>query len=96
MGRLNRGYAIAFLLVLIAAYLGMRWTYQRAAPYFQAKAQEFATYTIDDWIVFFRVEDLVGEPDITPVPAHQYPFTITPRPTETPAATPQPTPPPES
>ncbi|HID35702.1 MAG TPA: hypothetical protein EYP25_14255 [Anaerolineae bacterium] len=81
MRRFNRGYAIIFLLVLIAAYFGMRWTYQRAEPYFQAKAEEVTSYTIDDWIAFFRVDEWFGEPDITPVPADQYPFTITPRPT---------------
>jgi len=96
MRRFNRGYAIAFLLVLIAAYVGLRWTYQRAEPYFQARAQEFARYTVDDWIAFFRVDDWFGEPDITPVPADQYPFTITPRPSVTPATTPAATPAPGS
>ncbi len=85
MRKFNRGYALAFLLVLLAALWGIHWTYQRAAPYFQAKTQEMATYTIDDWITFFHLDDMLGEPDITPVPADQYPFTITPHSTpETP------------
>ena len=87
MRKFNRGYALFFLLVLIAAYFGTRWTYRRAAPYFSARAQEFASYTLDDWITFFKLDEALGEPDITPVPADQYPFTITPRPSATPAIT---------
>lgn len=91
MRRFNRGYALFFLLVLIAAYLGVRWTYQRAQPYFAERAATFATYTLDDWITFFKLDETLGEPDITPVPADQYPFTITPHPSATPtiSATPQ-------
>jgi len=88
MRRFNRGYAVVFLLLLLAALLGTRWAYQRVEPYFQAKAQEFASYSVDDWITFFRVDDWFGEPDITPVPAGQYPFTITPRPKTTVTPTP--------
>ncbi len=90
MRKFNRGYAFFFLLVLIAAYFGMRWTYQRAEPYFSARAEEFASYTLDDWLTFFKLDEALGEPDITPVPADQYPFTITPPPSPSPAATPSP------
>ena len=96
MRRFNRGYALLFTLVLIAALLGMHWTYQRAAPYFAMKTKAFATYTIDDWIGFFRLDELLGEPDITPVPADQYPFTITPTSNENPTPTTTPMPPSES
>jgi hypothetical protein len=87
MRKFNRGYALFFLLVLIAAYFGMRWTYQRAEPYFSAKAAEFASYDLDDWLTFFKLDETLGEPDFTPVPADQYPFTITPRSTGTPTTT---------
>ena len=80
MRKFNRGYALLFLLVLIAAYLGMRETHQRLEPYFVARAEDFSRYTLDDWIAFFRLDEALGEPDITPVPADQYPFTVTPRP----------------
>ena len=91
MRKFNRGYALFFLLVLIAAYLGVRWTYQRVEPYFSARAETFASYTLDDWITFFKLDEALGEPDITPVPADQYPFTITPHPSGAPAvvATPE-------
>ena len=88
MRRFNPGYTLAFLLVLLAAYLGWRWTYPRAEAYFQNRMHTFATYTVDDWIAFFHVDEWFGEPDITPVPAGQYPFTITPHPTTT--TTPEP------
>ncbi len=88
MRKFNRGYAIFFLLVLIAAYLGMRWTYQRVEPYFMAKAETFASYTLDDWLAFLKLDEALGEPDVTPVPADQYPFTITPHPHPTPTPTP--------
>jgi len=87
MRKFNRGYALFFLLVLIAAYLGARWTHQRVEPYVSARAETFASYTLDDWITFFRLDEALGEPDITPVPADQYPFTITPRLSGTPAVT---------
>ena len=87
MRKFNRGYALFFLLVLIAAYFGMRWTYQRAEPYFSAKAAEFSSYDLDDWLTFFKLDETLGEPDFTPVPADQYPFTITPRSTGTPTTT---------
>jgi hypothetical protein len=87
MRKFNRGYALFFLLVLIAAYFGMRWTYQRAEPYFSSKAAEFASYDLDDWLTFFKLDETLGEPDFTPVPADQYPFTITPRSTGTPTTT---------
>jgi hypothetical protein len=87
MRKFNRGYALFFLLVLIAAYFGAKWTYQRAEPYFSAQAAEFSSYTLDDWITFFKLDEALGEPDITPVPADQYPFTITPHPSGTPAVT---------
>jgi len=90
MRKFNRGYALFFLLVLIAAYLGTRWTRQRVEPYFAARAEEFASYTLDDWLTFFRLDEALGEPAITPVPADQYPFTITPHPTGTPSVTPVP------
>ncbi len=87
MRKFNRGYALFFLFVLIAAYLGVRWTYQRVEPYFSAQAETFASYTLDDWITFFKLDEALGEPDITPVPADQYPFTITPHPSGAPAVT---------
>lgn len=89
MRRFNRGYAIIFLLVLIAALLGVRYSYQYAAPYFSEKAESVSTYTMDDWISFFHLDETLGEPDVTPVPADQYPFTITPHPTPTATATPE-------
>jgi len=91
MRKFNRGYAIFFLLVLLAAYLGMRWTYPRVEPYFAAKSSEIAHYTIDDWLSVFGLDDTLGDTDITPVPADQYPFTITPPPSVTPAPTSTPT-----
>lgn len=96
MRHFNRGYALVFTLVLIAALLGMRWTYQLAAPYVATKTEKMATYTIDDWISFFKLDDMLGEPDITPVPADQYPFTITPQPTKIQTPKPTLTPSPES
>ena len=90
MRKFNRGYAIIFLLVLIAAFFGVKWTYQRVEPYFITKAETLASYTLDDWITFLKLDEALGEPDITPVPADQYPFTITPHPTATPASTPGP------
>ncbi len=90
MRKFNRGYAFFFLLVLIAAYLGMRWTYQRVEPYFTARAEEFAGYTLDDWLTFFKLDESLGDPDITPVPADQYPFTVTPHPASAPGVTPTP------
>jgi len=80
MRRFNRGYAIFFLLVLIAALLGVRYSYQRAAPYFSEKAETFSAYTLDDWIALLHLDETLGEPAITPVPADQYPFTLTPPP----------------
>ena len=92
MRKFNRGYAIFFLLVLVAAYFGMRWTYQRVEPYFTARAEEFASYKLDDWLTFFKLDETLGEPDITPVSADQYPFTITPRASGTPTTTVTPAP----
>jgi len=59
-------------------------------PYFSARAEEFANYTLDDWLTFFKLDEALGEPDITPVPADQYPFTITPHPTPASTSTPAP------
>ena len=85
MRKFNRGYAIFFLLVLIAAYAGARWSYQRAQPWLTARTGAFAEYTLDDWLTFLHLDDALGEPDVKPVPADQYPFTITPPPTAAPA-----------
>jgi len=86
MRKFNRGYAIFFLLILLAAWLGARYSYQRAQPYFQTQAQTFSAYSLDDWITFFKLDDTLGDPLITPVPADQYPFPLTPAPTATPEA----------
>jgi len=88
MRKFNRGYAIVFLLVLIAAYLGMRWTYPRVEPYFARKSAELASFTVDDWLTLLGLDETLGGPDVTPVPADQYPFTITPPPTPTSTSTP--------
>ena len=86
MRKFNRGYAIFFLLVLLAAWLGARYSYQRAQPYFEERAQTFSTYSLDDWISTFKLDETLGDPLITPVPADQYPFPLTPGPTSTPEA----------
>jgi hypothetical protein len=86
MRKFNRGYALFFLLILLAAWLGARWSYQRVQPYFDAQAATFSSYSLDEWLSFFKLDEALGDPQITPVPADQYPFPLTPEAAATPEA----------
>lgn len=80
MQRYNRGAALAFVIILIVIALAIAGVYRRVEGRYQARAQELASYSLDDWINLLNLDDLVGEPPITPLPADQMPIRATPTP----------------
>ena len=80
MRHFNRGYALAFLLIIIVAVLAIRWTHGQVEGRYQAEFNEIAEYTLDDWLEVLRLEELLGDPPVTPLPADQIPFLDTPTP----------------
>jgi hypothetical protein len=85
MRRFHPGYTLAFLLVLLAALLGTRWFHQRLEGRYQERLSAVAAYTVDDWIRVLRLEELLGEPVVTPIPFAER---LTPTSTVTPTPTP--------
>jgi hypothetical protein len=84
MRRFHPGYTLAFLLVLLAALLGTRWFHQRLEGRYQERLRVVTEYTIDDWIRVLRLEELLGEPVVTPIPLDAL---LAPTPTTTPTPT---------
>ncbi len=84
MRRFHPGYTLAFLIVLLVALFGARWFHQRLEGRYQERLSAVATYTVDDWIRVLRLEELLGEPVVTPVPLDAW---LTPTPGVTPTPT---------
>ena len=80
MRRFNRGSALIFLFILLVALLAVRWTHQQVEGRYQAELARLAVYTIDDWLAVFRLEELLGDPPVTPIPLDQLLQTPTPTP----------------
>lgn len=80
MRRFNRGYALIFLLILLVALLTARWTHQQVEGRYQADLARLAAYTFDDWIALLRLEELLGDPPVTPVPLDDLLHSPTPTP----------------
>lgn len=68
MRRFNRGYIWLFLAVLIVALISVRWTHQQLEGRYQARMETIAGYTFDDWLTVLRLDDLLGDPPVTPQP----------------------------
>lgn len=68
MRRFNRGYVWLFLVILAIAILSVRWTHQRIEGRYQAHMDAIAHYTMDDWLTVLKLEDLLGDPPVTPIP----------------------------
>lgn len=68
MRRFNRGYVWLFLLILVVALLAVGWTHQRIEGRYQAQMDEVASYTFDDWLAVLKLDDLLGDPPVTPNP----------------------------
>ncbi|MBX7236576.1 MAG: hypothetical protein K1X65_19500 [Caldilineales bacterium] len=68
MRRFNRGYVWLFLAVLIVALLSVRWTHQQFEGRYQARMETIAGYTLDDWLTVLKLDDLLGDPPVTPQP----------------------------
>lgn len=81
MRRFHPGYTLAFLIVLLAALLATRWFHQRLEGRYQERLNAVAAYTVDDWIRILRLEELLGEPVVTPIPLDAL---LAPTPTATP------------
>ncbi|NOX62959.1 MAG: hypothetical protein GXP42_13605 [Chloroflexi bacterium] len=79
MRRFNRGYALGFLLIIIVSILAIRWSYARVEGRYQARVNELAQYTLDDWLEVLRLEEWLGEPEVTPIPVEQILGTPTPQ-----------------
>lgn len=69
MRRFNRGYVWLFLIILVVATLAVRWTHQRIEGRYQARMDAIAQYTLDDWLTVLKLDDLLGDPPVTPSPA---------------------------
>lgn len=69
MRRFNRGYVWLFLIILVVAILAVRWTHQRIEGRYQARMDAIAQYTLDDWLTVLKLDDLLGDPPVTPSPA---------------------------
>lgn len=69
MRRFNRGYVWLFLIVFIVALLGVRWTHQRIEGRYQTRMDAIAQYTLDDWLTALKLDELLGDPPVTPSPA---------------------------
>ncbi|RME42784.1 MAG: hypothetical protein D6791_16915 [Chloroflexi bacterium] len=80
MRKFNQGYSLVFLAIIIVALLAVMWAHARVQGTYQARVEEMAHYTVDDWIAFFRLEELLGEPKVTPIPFEEL-FPPTPSPT---------------
>lgn len=85
MRRFHPGYTLAFLIVLLAALLATRWFHQRLEGRYQERLNAVTAYTVDDWIRVLRLEELLGEPVVTPIPLDVL-LAPTPTATPTPAA----------
>lgn len=68
MRRFNRGYVWLFLFILVVALLGVRWTHERIEGRYQARIDTIAGYSLDDWLTVLRLDDLLGDPPVTPNP----------------------------
>ena len=81
MRRFNRGYALIFLFMIVVAILAIRYTHQQVDGRYQAEMSQYVDYELDDWIDVLGLEELLGDPPVTPFPADQLPV----KPTGTPA-----------
>jgi len=84
MRRFNFEYAITFLLIIIVSLFAIRWVHGRVEGRYQARVHQVAAYTLEDWIGILKVDTLVGDPPVTPLPADKLPFTPSPAATATP------------
>ncbi len=78
MRRFNRGYAFSFLLIIIVAVFAIRWSHARVEGRYQTEVNKLAQYTLDDWLEVLRLEEWLGEPEVTPIPVEQILGTPTP------------------
>ncbi|NOZ50763.1 MAG: hypothetical protein GXP37_12055 [Chloroflexi bacterium] len=69
--RFNRGYALIFLLALLIALTAIYETHKRIDGRYQAQTAAWADYTLDDWLTVLHLDEVLGEPSVTPVPAEQ-------------------------
>ena len=80
MRRFNRGAAIFFLVIILVALLSVRWVHQRVEGHYQEQLAGIAAYTLDDWLNVLRLEEILGDPPVTPVPVEEFIRTQTPEP----------------
>lgn len=78
MRRFNFEYAVVFLLILLVTIFAIRWVHSRVEGRYQAQISKVASYTLEDWIGILKVDTLVGDPPVTPLPADKLPFTPSP------------------
>ncbi len=78
MRHFNRGSALVFIFIIVVAALSIRWTYQRVEGRYQPQFNELAEYTVDDWLEVLRLEEILGDPPVTPLSADQLPLLSTP------------------
>ncbi len=84
MRRFNFEYAIVFLLIIMVTLFAIRWVHGRIEGRYQAQVNQVASYSLEDWIGILKVDTLVGDPPVTPLPADRLPFTPSPASTPTP------------
>jgi len=77
MRKFNRGYALVFLIFILLAVGAVWFSYQRVEGVFQSEAAQYAEYTIDDWLQFFRLDEVLGDPPVTPFPVDELPPPVT-------------------
>ena len=81
MRRFNPGPALIFLLILIVAIVAIRFAHQRVEGRYQAELAQIVEYDLDDWIETLGLEELLGDPPVTPFPAELLPVEPTGTPT---------------
>ncbi|MCO6451836.1 MAG: hypothetical protein J5I90_13715 [Caldilineales bacterium] len=78
MRRFNRGYALGFLFIIIVSIFAVRGAHQRVEGRYQKQLAVYASYSLDDWLELLQLDEILGDPPVTPVPADQIPATPTP------------------
>lgn len=76
--RFNRGYALLFLAMLLVAIVAINWVHGQVEGSYQAKTAAWTDYTLDDWLTVLHLDELLGEPAVTPMPADRLFTTPTP------------------
>ena len=80
MQRFNRGYALLFLVMLVVVLASIGWVYGRVDGRYQARLQTYVDYDLEDWLSLLNLNESLGEPAVTPIPAVELPPTSTPAP----------------